>query len=134
MLLFSIFMVALSLTVTCSSACLSLHVLYRDAKLWAITLIILIAWHLTLEGWWLLWYNFIISMLIYAIQSTNKFFFLHILLSVGYRSSARESKATTLTVPEQQRTTHHRSRSVSPHRGDDQGRPRSRLPNVPLQR
>ncbi|XP_052601281.1 regulating synaptic membrane exocytosis protein 1 isoform X29 [Peromyscus californicus insignis] len=53
---------------------------------------------------------------------------------VGYRSSARESKATTLAVPEQQRTTHHRSRSVSPHRGDDQGRPRSRLPNVPLQR
>ncbi|XP_028623047.1 regulating synaptic membrane exocytosis protein 1 isoform X22 [Grammomys surdaster] len=53
---------------------------------------------------------------------------------VGYRASARESKATTLTVPEQQRTTHHRSRSVSPHRGDDQGRPRSRLPNVPLQR
>ncbi|KAM4865957.1 regulating synaptic membrane exocytosis protein 1 isoform 23-T23 [Thomomys bottae] len=53
---------------------------------------------------------------------------------VGYRSSAREMKGTTLTVPEQQRTTHHRSRSVSPHRGDDQGRPRSRLPNVPLQR
>ncbi|XP_037698257.1 regulating synaptic membrane exocytosis protein 1 isoform X15 [Choloepus didactylus] len=53
---------------------------------------------------------------------------------VGYRSSARENKSTTLTVPEQQRTTHHRSRSVSPHRGDDQGRPRSRLPNVPLQR
>ncbi|XP_049751235.1 regulating synaptic membrane exocytosis protein 1 isoform X12 [Elephas maximus indicus] len=53
---------------------------------------------------------------------------------VGYRSSARESKSTTLTVPEQQRTTHHRSRSVSPHRGSDQGRPRSRLPNVPLQR
>ncbi|XP_029394133.1 regulating synaptic membrane exocytosis protein 1 isoform X15 [Mus pahari] len=53
---------------------------------------------------------------------------------VGYRASARESKASTLTVPEQQRTTHHRSRSVSPHRGDDQGRPRSRLPNVPLQR
>ncbi|XP_040499599.1 regulating synaptic membrane exocytosis protein 1 isoform X49 [Ursus maritimus] len=52
----------------------------------------------------------------------------------GYRSSARESKSTTLTVPEQQRTTHHRSRSVSPHRGDDPGRPRSRLPNVPLQR
>ncbi|XP_064020267.1 regulating synaptic membrane exocytosis protein 1 isoform X25 [Pogoniulus pusillus] len=52
----------------------------------------------------------------------------------GYRSSAREGKSTTLTVPEQQRTTHHRSRSVSPHRGDDQGRPRSRLPNVPLQR
>ncbi|XP_075270648.1 regulating synaptic membrane exocytosis protein 1 isoform X18 [Opisthocomus hoazin] len=53
---------------------------------------------------------------------------------VGYRFSARESKSTTLTVPEQQRTTHHRSRSVSPHRGDDQGRTRSRLPNVPLQR
>ncbi|XP_064343040.1 regulating synaptic membrane exocytosis protein 1 isoform X7 [Camelus dromedarius] len=53
---------------------------------------------------------------------------------VGYRSSARESKPATLTVPEQQRATHHRSRSVSPHRGDDQGRPRSRLPNVPLQR
>uniref|UniRef100_A0A9L0KJG4 Regulating synaptic membrane exocytosis 1 n=1 Tax=Equus asinus TaxID=9793 RepID=A0A9L0KJG4_EQUAS len=52
----------------------------------------------------------------------------------GYRSSARESKPTTLTVPEQQRTSHHRSRSVSPHRGGDQGRPRSRLPNVPLQR
>ncbi|XP_037843043.1 regulating synaptic membrane exocytosis protein 1 isoform X33 [Chlorocebus sabaeus] len=52
----------------------------------------------------------------------------------GYRSSARESKSTTLTVPEQQRTTHHRSRSVSPHRGSDQGKPRSRLPNVPLQR
>ncbi|XP_053237183.1 regulating synaptic membrane exocytosis protein 1 isoform X32 [Podarcis raffonei] len=54
--------------------------------------------------------------------------------SVGYRSSTRESKSTTLTVPEQQRTSHHRSRSVSPHRGDDQGRTRSRLPNVPLQR
>ncbi|KAM3851799.1 regulating synaptic membrane exocytosis protein 1 isoform 22-T22 [Vipera latastei] len=54
--------------------------------------------------------------------------------SVGYRSSSRESKSATLTVPEQQRTIHHRSRSVSPHRGDDQGRTRSRLPNVPLQR
>ncbi|NXY40434.1 RIMS1 protein, partial [Ceuthmochares aereus] len=52
----------------------------------------------------------------------------------AYRPSTRESKSTTLTVPEQQRTTHHRSRSVSPHRGDDQGRTRSRLPNVPLQR
>ncbi|XP_075454141.1 regulating synaptic membrane exocytosis protein 1 isoform X5 [Ascaphus truei] len=50
------------------------------------------------------------------------------------RSNARESRSTTLTVPEQQRATHHRSRSVSPHRGDDQGRTRSRLPNVPLQR
>ncbi|XP_078242072.1 regulating synaptic membrane exocytosis protein 1 isoform X39 [Pogona vitticeps] len=55
-------------------------------------------------------------------------------LQIGYRSSTRESKSTTLTVPEQQRTTHHRSRSVSPHRGDDQRRTRSRLPNVPLQR
>ncbi|XP_074847120.1 regulating synaptic membrane exocytosis protein 1 isoform X4 [Carettochelys insculpta] len=55
-------------------------------------------------------------------------------LQIGYRSNARESRSTTLTVPEQQRTTHHRSRSVSPHRGDDQGRTRSRLPNVPLQR
>nr|XP_038032786.1 regulating synaptic membrane exocytosis protein 1 isoform X6 [Anas platyrhynchos] len=55
-------------------------------------------------------------------------------LQIAYRSSARESKSTTLTVPEQQRTTHHRSRSVSPHRGEDQGRTRSRLPNVPLQR
>uniref|UniRef100_A0A8C9FIA4 Regulating synaptic membrane exocytosis 1 n=1 Tax=Pavo cristatus TaxID=9049 RepID=A0A8C9FIA4_PAVCR len=52
----------------------------------------------------------------------------------GYRSSTRESRSTTLTVPEQQRTIHHRSRSVSPHRGDDQGRTRSRLPNVPSQR
>ncbi|XP_053566408.1 regulating synaptic membrane exocytosis protein 1 isoform X2 [Bombina bombina] len=50
------------------------------------------------------------------------------------RSNTRESRSTTLTVPEQQRATHHRSRSVSPHRGDDQGRTRSRLPNVPLQR
>uniref|UniRef100_A0A8C3I741 Regulating synaptic membrane exocytosis 1 n=1 Tax=Chrysemys picta bellii TaxID=8478 RepID=A0A8C3I741_CHRPI len=55
-------------------------------------------------------------------------------LQIGYRSNTRESRSTTLTVPEQQRTTHHRSRSVSPHRGDDQGRTRSRLPNVPLQR
>ncbi|XP_063772868.1 regulating synaptic membrane exocytosis protein 1 isoform X8 [Pseudophryne corroboree] len=50
------------------------------------------------------------------------------------RSNARQSRSTTLTVPEQQRVTHHRSRSVSPHRIDDQGRTRSRLPNVPLQR
>ncbi|KAG8444891.1 hypothetical protein GDO86_009882 [Hymenochirus boettgeri] len=50
------------------------------------------------------------------------------------RSNARESRSTTLTVPEHQRPTYHRSRSVSPHRADDQGRTRSRLPNVPLQR
>nr|XP_056712550.1 regulating synaptic membrane exocytosis protein 1 isoform X6 [Euleptes europaea] len=55
-------------------------------------------------------------------------------LQIGYRSGTRESKTTTLTVPEQQRATHHRSRSVSPHRGDDQGRTRSHLPHVPLQR
>ncbi|XP_051775551.1 regulating synaptic membrane exocytosis protein 1 isoform X29 [Erpetoichthys calabaricus] len=54
--------------------------------------------------------------------------------AVEYRSHGRENKSTTLTVPEQQRTTHHRSRSVSPHRGDDQGRTRSQLPCVPLQR
>ncbi|XP_073425453.1 regulating synaptic membrane exocytosis protein 1 isoform X11 [Dendrobates tinctorius] len=52
----------------------------------------------------------------------------------GSRSNTRQSRSTTLTVPEQQRVTHHRSRSVSPHRVDDQGRTRSRLPNVPLQR
>ncbi|XP_038656666.1 regulating synaptic membrane exocytosis protein 1-like isoform X10 [Scyliorhinus canicula] len=51
-----------------------------------------------------------------------------------YRASSRESRSSTLTVPDQQRSPHHRSRSVSPHRGDDQGRTRSRLPNVPLQR
>ncbi|KAG9493741.1 hypothetical protein GDO78_001555 [Eleutherodactylus coqui] len=50
------------------------------------------------------------------------------------RSNTRQSRSTTLTVPDQQRVTHHRSRSVSPHRVDDQGRTRSRLPNVPLQR
>uniref|UniRef100_UPI00398F8CFF regulating synaptic membrane exocytosis protein 1 isoform X25 n=1 Tax=Pristiophorus japonicus TaxID=55135 RepID=UPI00398F8CFF len=52
----------------------------------------------------------------------------------NYRGSSRESRSSTLTVPDQQRTPHHRSRSVSPHRGDDQGRTRSRLPSVPLQR
>ncbi|XP_066553379.1 regulating synaptic membrane exocytosis protein 1 isoform X5 [Amia ocellicauda] len=50
------------------------------------------------------------------------------------RSNSKDSKSTTLTVPEQQRMAPHRSRSVSPHRGDDQGRPRSRIPSVPLQR
>uniref|UniRef100_A0A3Q0S2F4 Regulating synaptic membrane exocytosis 1 n=1 Tax=Amphilophus citrinellus TaxID=61819 RepID=A0A3Q0S2F4_AMPCI len=49
------------------------------------------------------------------------------------RERQRES-ASTLEVPEQQRTpTHHiRSRSVSPHR-EEQGRMRSRPPNVPPQ-
>ncbi|XP_051881355.1 regulating synaptic membrane exocytosis protein 1-like isoform X13 [Pristis pectinata] len=55
-------------------------------------------------------------------------------VSADYRVSSRESRASTLTVPDQQRSPHHRSRSVSPHRGDDQGRTRSRLPSVPLQR
>ncbi|XP_059838295.1 regulating synaptic membrane exocytosis protein 1-like isoform X6 [Hypanus sabinus] len=55
-------------------------------------------------------------------------------VSADYRVSSRESRASTLTVPDQKRSPHHRSRSVSPHRGDDQGRTRSRLPSVPLQR
>ncbi|XP_032876668.1 regulating synaptic membrane exocytosis protein 1-like isoform X3 [Amblyraja radiata] len=55
-------------------------------------------------------------------------------VTADYRVSSRESRASTLTVPDQQRSPHHRSRSVSPHRGDDQGRTRSRLPSVPLQR
>ncbi|GLD62676.1 regulating synaptic membrane exocytosis protein 1-like protein, partial [Lates japonicus] len=52
------------------------------------------------------------------------------------RGRERQREPTsTLEVPEQQRTpTHHiRSRSVSPHR-EDQGRIRSRPPNVPTQR
>ncbi|KAM3606507.1 uncharacterized protein V6R79_017621 [Siganus canaliculatus] len=50
------------------------------------------------------------------------------------RERQRES-TSTLEVPEQQRTpTHHiRSRSVSPHR-EEQGRMRSRPPNMPAQR
>uniref|UniRef100_A0A8D3B094 Regulating synaptic membrane exocytosis 1 n=1 Tax=Scophthalmus maximus TaxID=52904 RepID=A0A8D3B094_SCOMX len=50
------------------------------------------------------------------------------------QTSSRES-TSTLEVPEQQRTpAHHiRSRSVSPHR-EEQGRIRSRPPNVPTQR
>uniref|UniRef100_A0A8C9W1R8 Regulating synaptic membrane exocytosis 1 n=1 Tax=Scleropages formosus TaxID=113540 RepID=A0A8C9W1R8_SCLFO len=50
------------------------------------------------------------------------------------QSNSREKERTpTLTVPEQQRTPQLRSRSVSPHR-DDQGRGRSRPPNMPIQR
>ncbi|XP_055358566.1 regulating synaptic membrane exocytosis protein 1-like isoform X26 [Betta splendens] len=52
------------------------------------------------------------------------------------RGRERQREPTsTLEVPEQQRTlTHHiRSRSVSPHR-EEQGRNRSRPPNVPTQR
>uniref|UniRef100_A0A8C7K1M2 Regulating synaptic membrane exocytosis 1 n=1 Tax=Oncorhynchus kisutch TaxID=8019 RepID=A0A8C7K1M2_ONCKI len=57
---------------------------------------------------------------------------------IGRRSRERERQqrvphATTLEVPEQQRTPQHRSRSVSPHR-EEQGRGRSRPTNVPTQR
>ncbi|XP_030627361.1 regulating synaptic membrane exocytosis protein 1 isoform X2 [Chanos chanos] len=48
------------------------------------------------------------------------------------RSRDRE-RATTLEVPEQQRSSHHRSRSVSPHR-EEESRARSRPPNIPMQR
>uniref|UniRef100_A0AAY4D729 Regulating synaptic membrane exocytosis protein 1 n=1 Tax=Denticeps clupeoides TaxID=299321 RepID=A0AAY4D729_9TELE len=41
-------------------------------------------------------------------------------------------RSTTLEVPESPRSPHHRSRSVSPHR-EEQGRARSRPPNVPSQ-
>ncbi|XP_057198801.1 regulating synaptic membrane exocytosis protein 1 isoform X4 [Triplophysa rosa] len=42
-------------------------------------------------------------------------------------------RATTLEVPEEQRPTQYRSRSVSPHR-EEESRARSRPPNVPAQR
>nr|XP_029496496.1 regulating synaptic membrane exocytosis protein 1-like isoform X4 [Oncorhynchus nerka] len=54
----------------------------------------------------------------------------------GSRERERQQRvphATTLEVPEQQRTPQHRSRSVSPHR-EEQGRVRSRPTNVPTQR
>ncbi|XP_052332572.1 regulating synaptic membrane exocytosis protein 1-like isoform X3 [Oncorhynchus keta] len=54
----------------------------------------------------------------------------------GSRERERQQRvphATTLEVPEQQRTPQHRSRSVSPHR-EEQGRGRSRPTNVPTQR
>uniref|UniRef100_A0AAR2LHV1 Regulating synaptic membrane exocytosis 1a n=1 Tax=Pygocentrus nattereri TaxID=42514 RepID=A0AAR2LHV1_PYGNA len=44
----------------------------------------------------------------------------------------RNRDRTTLEVPEQQRSTHHRSRSVSPHR-DEESRARSRPANIPMQ-
>uniref|UniRef100_A0A8C7JZN1 Regulating synaptic membrane exocytosis 1 n=1 Tax=Oncorhynchus kisutch TaxID=8019 RepID=A0A8C7JZN1_ONCKI len=50
---------------------------------------------------------------------------------IGERQQ-RVPHATTLEVPEQQRTPQHRSRSVSPHR-EEQGRGRSRPTNVPTQ-
>uniref|UniRef100_A0A3B1JA87 Regulating synaptic membrane exocytosis 1 n=1 Tax=Astyanax mexicanus TaxID=7994 RepID=A0A3B1JA87_ASTMX len=49
------------------------------------------------------------------------------------RERERERDRTTLEVPEQQRSTHHRSRSVSPHR-DEESRARSRPANIPMQR
>uniref|UniRef100_A0AAQ4S442 Regulating synaptic membrane exocytosis 1 n=1 Tax=Gasterosteus aculeatus aculeatus TaxID=481459 RepID=A0AAQ4S442_GASAC len=51
------------------------------------------------------------------------------------RKSRQRESTSTLEVPDQQRTpAHHiRSRSVSPHR-EEQGRTRSRPPNVPAQR
>ncbi|XP_028844838.1 regulating synaptic membrane exocytosis protein 1-like isoform X5 [Denticeps clupeoides] len=53
---------------------------------------------------------------------------------VRERERERErDRSTTLEVPESPRSPHHRSRSVSPHR-EEQGRARSRPPNVPSQR
>ncbi|XP_037394826.1 regulating synaptic membrane exocytosis protein 1 isoform X10 [Pygocentrus nattereri] len=49
------------------------------------------------------------------------------------RERERNRDRTTLEVPEQQRSTHHRSRSVSPHR-DEESRARSRPANIPMQR
>ncbi|XP_077574843.1 LOW QUALITY PROTEIN: regulating synaptic membrane exocytosis protein 1-like [Stigmatopora nigra] len=51
----------------------------------------------------------------------------------GERSSRDRERASTLTVPEQQRALQHRSRSVSPHR-EDSCRARSRPAYVPMQR
>uniref|UniRef100_A0A3B4BUQ9 Regulating synaptic membrane exocytosis 1a n=1 Tax=Pygocentrus nattereri TaxID=42514 RepID=A0A3B4BUQ9_PYGNA len=48
------------------------------------------------------------------------------------RERERNRDRTTLEVPEQQRSTHHRSRSVSPHR-DEESRARSRPANIPMQ-
>ncbi|XP_055027277.2 regulating synaptic membrane exocytosis protein 1 isoform X5 [Misgurnus anguillicaudatus] len=53
---------------------------------------------------------------------------------VENRSRERErGRTTTLEVPDQQRPTQYRSRSVSPHR-EEESRARSRPPNVPAQR
>ncbi|XP_029115071.1 regulating synaptic membrane exocytosis protein 1 isoform X6 [Scleropages formosus] len=56
-----------------------------------------------------------------------------VVTTAAERSSREKERTPTLTVPEQQRTPQLRSRSVSPHR-DDQGRGRSRPPNMPIQR
>ncbi|XP_055027295.2 regulating synaptic membrane exocytosis protein 1 isoform X23 [Misgurnus anguillicaudatus] len=54
--------------------------------------------------------------------------------AVENRSRERErGRTTTLEVPDQQRPTQYRSRSVSPHR-EEESRARSRPPNVPAQR
>uniref|UniRef100_A0AAY4D636 Regulating synaptic membrane exocytosis protein 1 n=1 Tax=Denticeps clupeoides TaxID=299321 RepID=A0AAY4D636_9TELE len=54
-------------------------------------------------------------------------------LQLRERERERErDRSTTLEVPESPRSPHHRSRSVSPHR-EEQGRARSRPPNVGLQ-
>uniref|UniRef100_A0AAQ4PA41 Regulating synaptic membrane exocytosis 1 n=1 Tax=Gasterosteus aculeatus aculeatus TaxID=481459 RepID=A0AAQ4PA41_GASAC len=62
------------------------------------------------------------------------YMFMHNMSDGRGRERQRES-TSTLEVPDQQRTpAHHiRSRSVSPHR-EEQGRTRSRPPNVPAQR
>uniref|UniRef100_A0AAY4D2V9 Regulating synaptic membrane exocytosis protein 1 n=1 Tax=Denticeps clupeoides TaxID=299321 RepID=A0AAY4D2V9_9TELE len=50
----------------------------------------------------------------------------------GRERERERDRSTTLEVPESPRSPHHRSRSVSPHR-EEQGRARSRPPNVPSQ-
>uniref|UniRef100_A0AAY4D2D6 Regulating synaptic membrane exocytosis protein 1 n=1 Tax=Denticeps clupeoides TaxID=299321 RepID=A0AAY4D2D6_9TELE len=56
-----------------------------------------------------------------------------VVATVRERERERErDRSTTLEVPESPRSPHHRSRSVSPHR-EEQGRARSRPPNVPSQ-
>ncbi|XP_061763507.1 regulating synaptic membrane exocytosis protein 1 isoform X23 [Nerophis ophidion] len=51
----------------------------------------------------------------------------------GERNSRERERGSTLAVPEQQRATQYRSRSVSPHR-EDSCRARSRPAHVPMQR
>ncbi|XP_061534666.1 regulating synaptic membrane exocytosis protein 1 isoform X1 [Phycodurus eques] len=54
-------------------------------------------------------------------------------LQRGEHSSRERERGSTLAVPEQQRASQHRSRSVSPHR-EDSCRARSRPAHVPMQR
>ncbi|MFT7807116.1 regulating synaptic membrane exocytosis protein 1-like isoform X18 [Arapaima gigas] len=56
-----------------------------------------------------------------------------VVTTAAERSSREKERTPSLTVPEHQKTPQLRSRSVSPHR-DDQGRGRSRPPNMPIQR